>query len=195
HFEFQETHDLRNAASGDPCPRCAAKLEIVHGIEVGHVFKLGTKYTEALDADWLDRQEKKHPIIMGCYGIGVTRVVAAIVETCHDDGGILWPAAVAPYTVEMIPLNVTDEAVMNAANSIYDELSSIGIDILMDDRDQRPGFKFKDADLIGLPVRIIVGGKGLKDGIVEVRRRTDSEATRVPLTEAASYVQELIGKL
>jgi len=192
HFELSETHDLRNAAADDPCPRCDAKLEIVHGIEVGHVFKLGTKYSESLDANYLDQDEKKHPIIMGCYGIGVTRVVAAIVETCHDEGGIIWPEAVAPYTVEMIPLNVKDETVMNTANDIYDQLTSAGIDVLMDDRDQRPGFKFKDADLIGLPYRMVVGGKGLKEGIVEIKRRTDSEATRVPLTEAAAYVQGLV---
>lgn len=195
HFDLSETHDLRNAAAGDPCPRCDGTLEIVHGIEVGHVFKLGTKYSEALDANWMDAQENRHPIIMGCYGIGVTRVVAAIVETCNDDGGIIWPSEVAPYTVEMIPLNVTDETVMNAANDIYDQLCAARIEVLMDDRDQRPGFKFKDADLIGLPVRMVVGGKGLKDGIVEVKRRTDSEATRVPLAEAVSFVQKLVGRL
>ncbi len=192
HFELSETHDLRNATADDPCPRCAANLAIVHGIEVGHVFKLGTKYSESLNANYLDPQEKKHPIIMGCYGIGVTRVVAAIVETCHDDGGIIWPEAVAPYTVELIPLNAKDEATMNAANKIYDELTSAGIDVLMDDRDQRPGFKFKDADLIGLPYRMIVGGKGLKEGIVEIKSRTDSEAARIPLAEATSYVQKLL---
>lgn len=192
HFELSETHDLRNAAADDPCPRCAAKLAIVHGIEVGHVFKLGTKYSESLEANYLDPQEKKHPIIMGCYGIGVTRVVAAIVETCHDDGGIIWPEAVAPYTIELIPLNAKDDATMNAANKIYDELTSAGIDVLMDDRDQRPGFKFKDADLIGLPYRMIVGGKGLKEGIVEIKSRSDSEAARIPLAEATSYVQKLL---
>ena len=162
HFELSETFDLRNADAGDPCPKCDATLEIVHGIEVGHVFKLGTKYSESLDANYLDSEDKKHPIIMGCYGIGVTRVVAAIVETCHDEGGIVWPMSVAPYTVELIPLNVTDEEVMAAVNKIYDELKEAGVDVLMDDRDQRPGFKFKDADLIGLPVRVVVGGKGLK---------------------------------
>jgi len=192
HFELSETYDLRNAAAEDPCPRCDATLEIVHGIEVGHVFKLGTKYSESLEANYLDAQENKHPIIMGCYGIGVTRVVAAIVETCHDEGGIIWPEAVAPYTVELIPLNVKDETVMEAANTIYEQLTSAGVDVLMDDRDQRPGFKFKDADLIGLPYRMIVGGKGLKEGIVEIKRRTDSEATRVPLAEAAAYIQELL---
>jgi prolyl-tRNA synthetase len=194
HFELSETHDLRNAAANDPCPRCDAPLEIVHGIEVGHVFKLGTKYSESLDANYLDQDEKKHPIIMGCYGIGVTRVVAAIVETCHDEGGIIWPEAVAPYTVELIPLNVKDETVMEAANNIYDQLTAAGIDVLMDDRDQRPGFKFKDADLIGLPYRMIVGGKGLQDGIVEIKRRTESEAFRVLLAEAAEYVKNLVAE-
>jgi len=195
HFELATTHDLRNAAGGDPCPKCGAALEIVHGIEVGHVFKLGTKYSESLDANWLDAQEKKHPIIMGCYGIGVTRVVAAIVETCHDEGGIIWPAEVAPYTVELIPLNVTDETVMTAASEIYDGLTAAGIDVLMDDRDQRPGFKFKDADLIGLPVRVVVGGKGLKNGITEVRQRTDTEANHVPLGETVEYIRNLVGQL
>ena len=194
HFELPETHDLRNATAGDCCPRCNATLEIVHGIEVGHVFKLGTKYSESLEANYLDQNETRHPIIMGCYGIGVTRVVAAIVETCHDESGIIWPEAVAPYTVELIPLNVKDETVMETAGNIYDQLTAAGVDVLMDDRDQRPGFKFKDADLIGLPYRMIVGGKGLKDGIVEIKRRTDSDAARVPLAEAASYVQDLIGK-
>ncbi len=195
HFDLSETHDLRNAAEDDPCPRCDARLEIVQGIEVGHVFKLGTRYSEALDATWLDPQEKKHPIIMGCYGIGVTRVVAAIVETSHDDSGIIWPAAVAPFSVELIPLNVTDEAVMNVTSDIYDELVSVGLDVLMDDRDQRPGFKFKDADLIGLPLRMVIGSRGLKDGIVEIKRRTDSEAVRVPIADAASYVRKLVGQL
>jgi prolyl-tRNA synthetase len=192
HFDLSDTYDLRNAAAGDPCPKCEAALEIVHGIEVGHVFKLGTKYSESLNANYLDADEKKHPIIMGCYGIGVTRVVAAIVETCHDNGGIVWPEAVAPYTVEIIPLNVTDETVMNTATKIYDQLTAAGVDVLMDDRDQRPGFKFKDADLIGLPYRMIVGGKGLKDGIVEIKRRTDQEAERVPIAEAVGHVTRLI---
>ncbi|MDG1896526.1 MAG: proline--tRNA ligase [Fuerstiella sp.] len=191
HFELTETHDLRNAIANDPCPRCDGTLETVHGIEVGHVFKLGTKYSESLDAVFLDREENKHPIIMGCYGIGVSRVVAAIVETCHDDGGIIWPKSVAPYTVELIPLNIKDEDTMTAANTIYDELSAAGIDVLMDDRDQRPGFKFKDADLIGLPIRVIIGGKGLKEGNAEIKLRTDSQATKVPIGETVSYVQNL----
>lgn len=192
HFQFSETHDLRNAEAGDSCPRCDDNLEIVHGIEVGHVFKLGTKYSESLDATYLDSEEKKNPIIMGCYGIGVTRVVASIVETCHDDGGIVWPMAVAPYTVELIPLNVKDEEVMAESTRVYDELTTAGVDVLMDDRDQRPGFKFKDADLIGLPIRVVIGGRGLKEGIAEVRRRSESEARKVPLADTVRVVQEII---
>lgn len=194
HFEVTETFDLRNAAAGDPCPKCAASLEIVHGIEVGHVFKLGTKYSESLDAVYLDSEEKKHPIIMGCYGIGVTRIVAAIVETSHDDGGIIWPMSVAPYTVELIPLNVKDADVMAAATKIYEELTSAGIDVLMDDRDQRPGFKFKDADLIGLPVRVVVGGRGLKEGNAEVRLRAESEPRKVPLENTVETVLNIISE-
>ena len=192
HFELSVTHDLRNATADDPCPKCDAKLEIVHGIEVGHVFKLGTKYSESLDATYLDRDEKKHPIIMGCYGIGVTRVVASIVETCHDDGGIIWPMSVAPYTVELIPLNAKDEEVMSVATKVYDELTAAGIDVLMDDREQRPGFKFKDADLIGLPVRVVIGGKGLKEGKAEIKLRTDSEPSKIPIEGAVDYVKDLV---
>ena len=192
HFELNETFDLRNAAAGDPCPKCDATLEIVHGIEVGHVFKLGTKYSESLDANYLDSSEKKHPVIMGCYGIGVSRVVASIVETCHDDGGVIWPMNVAPYTVGLIPLNVKDDDVMATVNKIYDDLTTAGIDVLMDDRDQRPGFKFKDADLIGLPIRVVIGGKGLKAGNAEIKRRTDDKATMVPIGDSVSHVQKLI---
>ncbi len=192
HFELSKTFDLRNATAGDPCPKCDATLEIVHGIEVGHVFKLGTKYSESLDANYLDSSEKKHPIIMGCYGIGVSRVVASIVETCHDDGGIIWPMHVAPYTVELIPLNVKDDDVMTAVNKIYEDLTVAGIDVLMDDRDQRPGFKFKDADLIGLPIRVVIGGKGLKEGNAEIKLRTDDKATMVPIGNTISHVQQLI---
>ncbi len=187
HFNPDLTGDVRNAVADDPCPKCGQPLETVHGIEVGHVFKLGTKYSEALNAVYLDSAEKKHPIIMGCYGIGVTRVVAAVVETCHDENGIIWPDAIAPYTVHIIPLNVTDESVMQTAETLYDQLIRQGIDVLMDDRDQRPGFKFKDADLIGLPYRLIVGGRGLKDGIVEFRHRSQPEADRVPVADAVSH--------
>ena len=194
HFELTDTFDLRNAESDDPCPKCTGTLQMVHGIEVGHVFKLGTKYSVSMDAKFVDAQEQSHPIIMGCYGIGVTRVVASIVETCHDENGIIWPINVAPYTVQIIPLNVNDAEVMRVTNQIYDELTDAGIDILMDDRDQRPGFKFKDADLIGIPLRVTIGGKGLAEGIAEIKWRTESDARKIPLADAVGFVKDLVAK-
>lgn len=194
HFELTSTFDLRNAESEDPCPKCDGKLQMVHGIEVGHVFKLGTKYSVSMDATFVDDQEQSHPIIMGCYGIGVTRVVASIVETCHDENGIIWPINVAPYTVQIIPLNVNDAEVMKITNQIYNDLTAAGIDVLMDDRDQRPGFKFKDADLIGIPIRVTIGGKGLADGIAEVKLRTESDAKKIPLANAVGFVKDLIAE-
>ncbi len=195
-YTIGETHDLRNAAADDPCPRCPGRLVMVHGIEVGHVFKLGTKYSTSLDATYLDEKEQRHPMIMGCYGIGVNRIVAALAETQHDENGLIWPITVAPYQVLLIPLNVKDEAVMSAASRLYEDLKQQGIDVLMDDRDARPGFKFKDADLIGLPLRVVVGGKGLADGIVEVKWRREAEAQRIPLGEAVGHVaREVAGAM
>ncbi len=195
HFDLTETFDLRNAESEDPCPKCAGTLQMVHGIEVGHVFKLGTKYSVSMDAKFVDAQEHSHPIIMGCYGIGVTRVVASVVETCHDENGIIWPIGVAPYTVQIIPLNVSDSEVMKASNTIYGELTAAGIDVLMDDRDQRPGFKFKDADLIGIPLRVTIGGKGLAEGIAEIKLRKESDAKKIPLADAVGFVKDLIAAM
>ncbi|MFG0335285.1 MAG: proline--tRNA ligase, partial [Maioricimonas sp. JB049] len=165
-YQLEGTFDLRDAGAGDPCPRCGKTLEQVQGIEVGHVFKLGTKYSESLGAEFLDENEKRHPIIMGCYGIGVNRIIASLAETSHDDNGLIWPISIAPYEALIIPLNASDEQVMKEADRFYHELKQRGIDVLMDDRDARPGFKFKDADLIGIPFRLVVGGRGLKEGLV-----------------------------
>lgn len=191
-YELATTHDLRDAGNGDPCPRCDGTLEIVHGIEVGHVFKLGTKYSESLGAEFVDENEKRHPIIMGCYGVGVNRIVAAICETRYDENGIVWPLSVAPYEVEIIPLNIADEEVMSVANRCYDELTSAGVDVLMDDRKARPGFKFKDADLIGIPLRLVIGGKGLKEGQVEIKWRWQDAPDKVALETG---VQEILSRL
>ena len=193
-YQLDTTHDLRNAEAGDPCPRSGEPLELVHGIEVGHVFKLGTKYSVALGADFLDEKEQRHPIVMGCYGIGVNRIVAGLCETSHDENGLIWPLSIAPYEVLVVPLNITDEEVMQVAERYYDELSSSGIDVLMDDRKARPGFKFKDADLIGIPLRIVIGGKGLKEGQVEIKWRTDDDPTKVAVTEGVARIQEMIGQ-
>jgi prolyl-tRNA synthetase len=187
-YQLETTYDLRNAEAGDPSPGGDGTLELVHGIEVGHVFKLGTKYTVALEAEYLDEKEKRHPIIMGCYGIGVNRIVAALAETQHDENGLIWPLAIAPYSVLVIPLNIDDGEVMQTAERYYAELEKAGIDVLFDDRKARPGFKFKDADLIGIPLRVVIGGKGLKEGLVEIKRRTDDGPQKVPVEEGVSAV-------
>lgn len=191
-FAVEQTFDLRNAEEGDPCPRCSGTMNFVHGIEVGHVFKLGTKYSSALDAVYLDEKEQRHPLIMGCYGIGVNRIIAGLAETCHDENGLIWPMTVAPYEIELIPLNVNDAETMVEANRIYAELGAANIEVLMDDRDARPGFKFKDADLVGIPLRVVIGGKGLKDGIAEVKWRKGGETERVALTEVSQHVIALV---
>lgn len=191
-YQVSTTHDLRDAAAGDPCTNCEGTLELVHGIEVGHVFKLGTKYSVSLGAEFLDEKEKRHPIIMGCYGIGINRIVAGLAETSHDENGLIWPLAVAPYSVLIIPLNLDDEQVISLADEQYRELTSAGIDVLIDDRAVRPGVKFKDADLIGIPLRIVIGGKGLKEGRVELKWRTAADPDKVLIAEAVPRVLEMI---
>jgi prolyl-tRNA synthetase len=191
-YQLTATHDLRMALDGDACPKCRAKLQLVHGIEVGHVFKLGTKYSVALAAEFLDEKEQRHPMIMGCYGIGVNRIVASLAETSFDDNGLIWPLSVAPYEVLVIPLNVTEPDTMQLAERFYKELGEAGVDVLLDDRDARAGFKFKDADLIGIPLRIVIGGKGLKEGQVEVRWRWSAEAVKVPIVDAIDTVREML---
>lgn len=189
-----QTFDLRNAAEADPCPRCEGSLGLVHGIEVGHVFKLGTKYSISLDAQYVDEKEVRHPIIMGCYGIGVNRIIAGLAETKCDENGLVWPMSVAPYEVIVIPLNVTDPEVNSAAEKIYAELKQAGVDVLIDDRDARPGFKFKDADLIGIPLRVVIGGKTLKEGVAEVKLRTEKDPSLVPLDQVVANVCETVQK-
>jgi prolyl-tRNA synthetase len=191
-YQLETTHDLRDAAAGDPCPRCEGTLELVHGIEVGHVFKLGTKYSEALDATYLDEKEKRHPIVMGCYGIGVNRIIAATAETSHDENGLIWPLSIAPYEVLVIPLDIKSEEVMQVAGRYDEELRAAGVDVLFDDRKARPGVKFKDADLIGIPLRVVIGGKGLKNGEVEVKWRTADSPDMVPVAEG---VQDILNRL
>ena len=191
-FEVGQFADLRNAGDGDPCPRCDGKLALRHAIEVGHVFKLGTKYSEALSARFLDEKEQLHPAIMGCYGIGVNRIIAALIETKYDDNGILWPMSLAPYEVLLVPLNVNQQDVMDVANRLYDELTHAGIEVLMDDRDQRPGVKFKDAVLIGIPLRVVIGGRSLKDGQLEIKWRWKDAPETMPLEGAVVALADLI---
>lgn len=191
-FRVAQFRDLRNARDGDPCPRCKGKLALRHAIEVGHVFKLGTKYSEALDARFLDDQEKQHAAIMGCYGIGVNRIVAALIETNHDADGIRWPMSLAPYEVILSPLNVNQADVMELAEKLYAELRGADVDTLLDDRDQRPGVKFKDADLIGIPLRVVIGGRGLKEGQLEIKWRHEPAATMIPVVGAGQKIIEWI---
>ncbi len=172
--------DLVTAQAGDPCPRCGAPLQAKRGIEVGHVFKLGTKYSEKLGALYLDESGQQHPCIMGCYGIGVTRTLQSIIEQHHDADGILWPVGVAPYTVEVLIINHAHAPAVAAGEQLARVLTEAGLEVLLDDRDERPGVKFKDADLIGLPVRIGIGEKSLARGMVEMKRRTDGEVTECP---------------
>ena len=171
-FPEPEYGDFTTVFAGDPCPRCGNKLEIYRGIEVGHVFKLGTKYSEAMHCVYLDEKGERQPMIMGCYGLGIGRTVAAAVEQSHDDDGIIWPMPIAPFEVLVTAVG-KEESVVSMATDLYEKLLAAGIDALFDDRDERPGVKFKDADLIGVPLRIAVGAKSLANGHVEWSFRRD----------------------
>ena len=185
--------DLRLAVAGDPCPRCdRGSLETHRGIEVGQVFYLGKKYSEALGATYLDAEGRERPIEMGCYGIGITRLVAAAIEQNHDHNGIIWPFALAPFHVLLLPINYKDKATQDVCNALYAELQSRGVEVLMDDRDERPGVKFKDGDLIGIPLRVTIGAKGLAKGCIELRSRRDGKSEDIPLAVAAQNIQEII---
>jgi prolyl-tRNA synthetase len=177
---------------GDPCPSCGEPLSVDRGIEVGHVFQLGTKYTEALGANYVDEQGGEHPMVMGCYGIGVSRVLAAIVEEHHDENGIAWPSATAPYDVHLVALpgrGETAPEVVEAAERVYRELQAAGVEVLYDDRDLSPGVKFADADLVGMPVQLVVGAKGLAKGVVERKLRATGERSELPIDDV---VQTLV---
>jgi prolyl-tRNA synthetase len=174
--------------AGESCGQCAEPLQIRRAIEVGHVFKLGTKYSEKLNAYFLNETGQQEPAIMGCYGIGVTRTLQAVIEQCHDKDGVVWPASVAPYVVCITPLSVApDGPVMQLAEKIYGELSRQGIDVILDDRDDRPGVKFKDSELVGFPIRIGIGEKSLAKGEVEIKPRQGA-LQPVKVDEAISTV-------
>ncbi|APG27716.1 proline--tRNA ligase [Syntrophotalea acetylenivorans] len=189
-FTVEAFADLRLTVAGDPCPRCASPLESWRGIEVGHIFKLGTKYSEALGATVLDDQGKDRVLIMGCYGIGIGRTVASAIEQNHDENGIIFPLPIAPFQVLIAVVNPKDEAVLKASEDLYQSLQQAGVEVLLDDRDERPGSKFKDADLLGIPLRLTVGTRGLKEEAVELQRRKDGERTMLPLAGAAELLAE-----
>ncbi len=173
--------DLRDVAPGDPCPKCGATLTFTKGIEVGHVFKLGLKYSKALGATFLDEAGKEQFMIMGCYGIGVSRIVAACIEQNNDESGIVFPPPIAPFEVVLLNLGTKDEAAIAKADELYAALAGAGVDVLLDDRDERPGVKFKDADLMGFPMQLTLGGKGLARGVVETKDRRTGEKGELPL--------------
>ncbi|CAG35893.1 proline--tRNA ligase [Desulfotalea psychrophila] len=184
--------DLRQISTDDPCPRCGGRLELTEGIEVGHVFKLGTGYSESMNARFQDGTGDEKPFVMGCYGIGVSRVVAAAIEQNHDKDGIIFPVPLAPYTVTVLNLGLKDPEITAAAEKLYAELQAAGLSVLLDDRDERPGAKFKDADLLGIPYRLTVG-KGLaKNGMVEVRRRRDGHTEEMTPEVAADFLARCI---
>lgn len=181
-YEGDIVTDIKVLAEGDACPVCGAPVKHARGIEVGQVFKLGTKYSEAMGATYKDENMKDHPIVMGCYGIGVTRTMAAIIEQHHDDNGIIWPVAVAPYHVIITVMKPDDETQASVAEDIYSRLMKEGVEVMLDDRKERPGVKFKDADLLGIPVRITVG-RGAADGIIEYKMRRDADKEELTVEE------------
>ena len=184
--------DLREVTEGEPCPRCGTPLEFVRAIEVGHIFKLGRKYTTSLGVSVLGPDGSAVTPIMGSYGIGVERAIAVIAEVYHDDAGLAWPSQVAPAEVNVLALSVTDEAVRTTAEDLYAALQGAGLDVLLDDRDVRPGVKFRDSELVGIPVRVSVGARDLAEGVVEVTGRADGQKDRVPLSGVTERVRELL---
>ena len=193
HFTPSAFADLRLAVDGDPCPRCdQGRLETYRGIEVGQVFYLGKKYSESMGATYLDAEGRERPVEMGCYGIGISRLVAAAIEQNNDANGIIWPFSIAPFHVLLLPINYKDQAIQAVSDRLYQELQKCGIEVLLDDRDERPGVKFKDADLIGIPLRLTVGAKGLEKGRVELRWRRDGKVDEILLDEASQKVQSIV---
>lgn len=187
-FKVEGFHDLKTANPGDLCPRCTGVHEATRGIEVGHIFKLGTKYSEAMKATYLDSEGHEQFMVMGCYGIGVGRTVAAAIEQGNDENGMILPAAIAPFEVDVLPVNTSHAETMEVSLSIYQALLGRGVDVVFDDRPERPGIKFKDCDLIGIPLRVTVGERNLKEGCVEIKLRTEKESQRVKKEEVVEKV-------
>lgn len=191
-FKIDRVADLRYLEEGEQCPHCNGHLKMARGIEVGQIFKLHTKYSESLHVYYTGEDGVERPVVMGCYGIGVGRTLAAVIEQSHDDDGIIWPMAVAPYQVVVIPVNDREEELVQAAGKVYDELTAAGIEVVLDDRGERAGVKFKDADLIGYPVRVTVGAKSLARGNVEVKIRKTGEMLEVPVAEVVGWIGDYV---
>ena len=191
-FRPDRVADIRTVRAGDPCPQCGAALVEAKGIEVGQVFKLGTKYSTVLESTYLDEKGQSRPIVMGCYGIGVTRTMAAAIEQNHDQNGIIWPVSIAPFQVVVVPVSVKDSDQAGLAEKVYRMLTDAGLETVIDDRNERPGVKFKDADLVGYPVRVTVGSKAVASGEVELRLRTGGDTEMVPVNELVNRVSLLL---
>ncbi|HEX9615168.1 MAG TPA: His/Gly/Thr/Pro-type tRNA ligase C-terminal domain-containing protein, partial [Bacteroidota bacterium] len=188
-------HDLRTVESGEPCLNCGKPLEVTKAIELGHIFKLGTKYSEALGATFLDENGKSHPIVMGSYGIGVERIIACHIEQNHDENGIIWDKALAPFSVHVIAASMNNKDAVLISNQMYNSLKDAGIETLFDDRPSvTAGFKFKDADLMGMPFQLIVGEKGLREKNVEIKRRATGERLMVPIDDAVTTLKKLLAE-
>jgi prolyl-tRNA synthetase len=190
-IDVQQWIDLREVTAGEPCPSCGTPLDVVRTVEVGHIFKLGRKYTDALGVFVLGKEGERIVPIMGSYGIGIERALAAVVESHHDDKGILWPVGVAPFEVAVVALG-NDEKTATVAQEVYEQLRRERIDVLLDDRDERPGVKFSDVELIGIPYRITVGARGISAGELEVTARATSESVMVPLNEVVDHVRRAV---
>jgi len=193
-FTVRDFYDLKVACVGDGCPRCDGFHHATRGIEVGHIFKLGTKYSKSMNATFLDQEGKEKYMVMGCYGIGIGRTVAAAIEQNNDQFGMILPISIAPFQVEVLPVNTSHTESMEIANSIYKNLLAAGIDVVIDDRNERPGVKFKDCDLIGIPLRVAVGERGLKEGMVDIKLRTEKEPARIGKDEAVGRILEYVAQ-
>lgn len=194
-FKVEGFFDLKVAMAGDLCPRCGGTHSTYRGIEVGHIFKLGVKYSKAMNATFLDKEGKERYAVMGCYGIGVGRTVAAAIEQGNDENGMILPAAIAPFEVNILPVNTTHNESMELAESLYRQLAGEGVDVLLDDRNERPGVKFKDCDLIGIPLRVTIGERNLKDGLAEIKFRTGKDSEKVKKEEVAGRVRRYVEDL
>jgi prolyl-tRNA synthetase len=192
-YEADLVTDVVAAVEGYACPVCGGRLKAVRGVEVGNIFKLGTKYSAAMEATFLDEKGESHPMVMGCYGIGSERLIASVIENNHDENGIIWPVSIAPYQLYLASL-ATDRTpeVMEAAETIYKELIRAGVEVLYDERDERAGVKFNDADLIGLPLRLTVGKRGVENGVAELKFRRSGEVREVPLADIVRNVQSAL---
>ncbi len=180
-FKADVVADIARAEAGEGCPRCGGKLSSIHGIEVGHIFKLGTFLSKALGAFFIDEKGASHPIVMGSYGIGLGRLMAAAIEQYHDDKGIIWPMPIAPYHIYLCPLYREDSKVSEVTEKLYAELEAEGLEVLFDDREESPGVKFNDADLLGMPIRVTISPRTLEKGSVEVKKRSEKDSQLVPL--------------